>query len=137
MKTNCPNCQAEEHQVKNGLNPSGSQRYQCKICGRVYTPEENPRGYDQSKREQALKLYVDGVNLRRIGRILGINHQTVANWVNAHSEQLPPAPIPEEVDIIEMDEMFTFVGEKKASLHRDICGQSHTLCGQLVGDNRT
>jgi len=114
MKLQCAKCQAEEQQVKNGMNPSGSQRYKCKECGRVYTPEANPRGYDQSKREQALKLYVDGLNLRRIGRILGITHQTVANWVKAQSEQLPPAPIPEEVDIIEMDEIFTFVGEKKS-----------------------
>ena len=114
METKCPNCQAEEQQVKNGLNPSGSQRYKCKECRRVYTPQAKPRGYDQRKREEAVKLYVDGLNLRRIGRILGINHQTVANWVKAHSDQLPSAPIPEEVDIIEMDEMFTFVGEKKS-----------------------
>lgn len=114
METQCPTCHADEHQVKNGMNPSGSQRYKCKDCGRVYRPQANPRGYDQSTREQALKLYVDGLNLRRIGRILGINHQTVANWVKAQSGQLPPAPLPEEVDIIEMDEMFTFVGEKKS-----------------------
>ena len=114
MKTECPKCQAEERQVKNGLNPSGSQRYKCKACGRVYTPEAKRQGYDQSKREEAVRLYVDGLNLRRIGRILGVNHQSVANWVKAQADQLPPAPIPDEVDIIEMDEMFTFVGEKKS-----------------------
>ena len=58
-------------------------------------------------------MYVDGLNLRRVARHLGVNHQSVANWVNAYAEQLPAAPQPEEVDIIEMDEVFTFIGEKK------------------------
>ena len=58
-------------------------------------------------------MYVDGLNLRRVARHLGVNHQSVANWVNAYAEQLPAAPQPEAVDIIEMDEVFTFIGEKK------------------------
>ena len=114
METKCPTCQAEEQQVKNGLNPSGTQRYKCKGCGRVYTPEPKQQGYEDQLREQAVKMYIDGLNLRRIGRILGVNHQSVANWVKTHSEQLPPAPLPEAVDVIEMDELFTFVGEKKS-----------------------
>jgi transposase len=62
---------------------------------------------------QAIRMYVDGLNLRRIARHLGVNHQSVANWVNAYSAQLPSAPQPAGVDIIEMDEVYTFVGEKK------------------------
>ena len=58
-------------------------------------------------------MYIDGMNLRRIGRHLGVNHQSVANWVKAHADQLPPAPQPEQVDIVEMDELFTFINEKK------------------------
>ena len=76
-------------------------------------PKPGQQGYDQDTRGQALKLYVDGVNLRRIGCILDPTHQTVANWVKAHAEQLL-VPAPEEVDIIEMDELFTFLGEKKS-----------------------
>jgi transposase-like protein len=58
-------------------------------------------------------MYLDGMNLRRIGRHLGVNHQSVANWVKAHSDRLPPAPQPAEVDVVEMDELFTFIQEKK------------------------
>jgi transposase-like protein len=53
------------------------------------------------------------MNLRRIGRQLGIHHQTVANWVRAYAEKLPDAPVPEQVKTAEMDELFTFIGEKK------------------------
>jgi len=62
---------------------------------------------------QAVRFYTDGMNLRRVARHLGVNHQSVANWVNAYAAQLPSAPQPENVDIIEMDEVFTFIGEKK------------------------
>ena len=111
----CPNCQSGERQVKNGHNPSGTQRYRCQVCGRVYTPTPKPHQYEQSVRMQAVRLYVEGMNLRRIGRILGVHHQSVANWVNAYSEQLPPEPVPASVETVELDEMFTFIGEKKTA----------------------
>jgi len=59
-------------------------------------------------------MYVDGMNLRRIARQLGVNHQSVANWVNAYAAQLPPAPMPEQVDTVELDELYTFVEQKKS-----------------------
>ena len=58
-------------------------------------------------------MYVDGGNFRRIARHLGVNHQTVVNWVTAHAETLPEAPVPENVNEAEMDELFTFIGSKK------------------------
>lgn len=64
-----------------------------------------------------MQLYVDGMNLRRIGRQLGVHHQSIANWAKAHAEQLPDAPVPEKVENAEMDELFTFIGEKKHDLH--------------------
>lgn len=111
----CPCCQASENQVKNGRNPSGSQRYKCKGCGRIYTPEPTPAGYEQATRDEAVRLYLEGMNLRRIGRILGVNHQSVANWVNAQADALPQAPLPDSVETVELDELFTFVGHKKTS----------------------
>jgi transposase-like protein len=111
----CPYCQASEQQVKNGRNPSGSQRYKCRVCGRIYTLEPTPAAYDQATRAQAVRLYLEGMNLRRIARILGVNHQSVANWVNAHALRLPNAPVPERVDTAELDELFTFVEQKKTA----------------------
>lgn len=53
------------------------------------------------------------MNLRRIGRHLGVHHQTVANWVNENAEQLPDGPVAEKVENAEMDELFTFIRDKK------------------------
>ncbi len=111
----CPHCQRTEQQVKIGLNRSGSQRYLCKVCRRKYTPERKAQGYGQALRSQALKLYVDGLNWRRLGRTLGIDHQTVANWVAAHADSLPDSPpVPEQpLAVNELDELFTLIGAKK------------------------
>jgi len=64
-------------------------------------------------RKQAVQLYVDGMNLRRIARLLGIHHRTVSDWVKTHAESLPDTPMPEEVKTAELDELFTFIGDKK------------------------
>jgi transposase-like protein len=65
-------------------------------------------------RQQAVRWYVDGMNYRRIARHLGVHHQTVINWTNAHIATLPDTPpLPSEVTVVEQDELFTFIGEKK------------------------
>jgi len=48
-----------------------------------------------------------------MGRQLGVHHQTVANWVKDYGEQLPQAPVPDEVKTAEFDELYTFIGDKR------------------------
>ena len=57
---------------------------------------------------------VGGGNLRRIARRLGVVHQTVANWVAAHADALPAQPPQPDgpVETAEIDELYTFVGQK-------------------------
>jgi transposase-like protein len=72
------------------------------------TPQVKEHGYPGSLREQAVKMYVDGLNYRRIGRLLGIDHRTVMLWVKAHADSLPnKAPVPQQVVVAEADELFT------------------------------
>jgi len=113
----CPHCQGTERQVKIGRNPSGSHRYLCKACHRKYTPQPKDIGYSDEMRRKALALFVDGLNFRRIGRLLDISHQTVANWVKAHADSLPDSPpIPDDaLEVEDLEEVFTFVERKKPS----------------------
>jgi transposase-like protein len=117
----CPHCQRADHQQKVGQTSSGSQRYLCVSCQRKYTPKPKPRGYDEAIRRQAIRFYVDGMNLRRIARHLGVVHQTVANWVAAYAATLPDAPPAPPHDrqhplpVVELDELYTFEGEKKSA----------------------
>ena len=111
----CPHCQRDEQQIKVGRNPSGSQRYKCKVCGRKYTPEPSEAGYPQAVRNQAVRLHSDGLNFRRIARTLQVNHQSVINWVNAHIAGLPDTPPLAEgrPEVFELNELFTFVDKKR------------------------
>ena len=109
----CPSCGVTSKQNKHGFTKSHSQRYRCQQFQKSYTPKQRPRGYSKEIRKQALQMYIDGVNFRRIDRFLGIHYQTVINWVNAYAGKVPDAPVPEEVDDVEMDELFTYIGSKK------------------------
>jgi transposase-like protein len=117
-----PYCQSTERQVKAGKTQAGSQRRQCMACGRRYTPNPQEPGYHAEIRLQAVRMYVDGMNYRRIARHLGVDHKSVMNWVKAYSARLPSAPMPEDVNNAEMDELFTFIGSKKQSLRDDSGG---------------
>lgn len=116
MSVQCAYCSSKEGQVKAGFNRTGSQRYLCKLCDRHYTPEPKTHGYSKAVRLQAVRLYLEGNSLRSIGRVLGVNHQSVANWVNAHAEQLPNQdPVTETPEAIELDELFSFISDKKTT----------------------
>ena len=82
-------------------------------CQRKYTPVPKKQGYPESVRKRAIEMYVDGGNLRRIARHLKVAPQSIANWVAEVAEGLPEAPVPREVKTAEMDELFTFIGDKK------------------------
>lgn len=121
----CPSCGLSTRQNKAGFNKDAaghirSQRYECQHCHRTHTPAPKHHGYDLALRRVALQQYVDGTNLRRIARQLDVATQTVANWVTAAHARLPaPATSWEArrlppVGTLEMDELFTFVSEKKS-----------------------
>src|SRR5258706_6476045 len=109
----CPKCYSIERQNKAGQTASKSQRYRFMFGGSKYALEKKQHGYGAKLRKQAIRLYVDGMNLRRTARHLGIHHSTVSAWVKAHASKLPPAPQPQKVKTAEMDELFTFIGNKK------------------------
>jgi transposase-like protein len=109
----CPHCNAEVKQYKAGYNWSGSQRYRCGVCKRAYTPEPKPLGYPADMQMLAVRMYLEGNSQRAIGRILQVSQQSVANWIQAYVESLPAELRPEKVHTAELDELYTFIGNKK------------------------
>ncbi len=83
--TACTYCQ-HTNTVKAGLNPSGSQRYQCRACQRYFTPSRKPMGHQPDLRAEASRLHREGRSLSAIARSLGVNRQSVANWLQAEVE---------------------------------------------------
>lgn len=85
----CPSCHQDRYIIKSGLNHTGSQRSRFQSCRRSFTPDPTPEGYDQAARTQAPKPYLEGSNFRAIGRLLGLPHRTVSNWVTEAATVLP------------------------------------------------
>lgn len=99
--------------MKAGFNHSGSQRYKCGECKRAYTPEAKEKGYAKETRMLALRMYLEGNSQRAIARILKISPQSVSNWINTYVSTLPPASMPQKSKVAELDELYTFLRQKK------------------------
>ena len=72
-------------------------------------------------------MCLEGNSQRAIGRILQVSQQSVANWIQAYTESLPEEQKPEKVHTAELDELYTFIGNKKTGFTF-----SPSWIGQLV-----
>jgi hypothetical protein len=83
----CPKCKAEDI-AKSGV-VKGRQRYHCKSCGYHFTVLKEGKSIDPYYVIKALQLYIEGISLREIERILGISHVSVMNWVKKYKITAP------------------------------------------------
>lgn len=105
----CPRC-VQEGCVKDGI-VRGRQRWRCRECSYRHTVQQ--RGKDTHLKRQAIELYLEGLGFRSIGRFLKVSHVTVYNWIRAFGGKLEELRSAEEIEIVEMDEMHTYLGSKK------------------------
>ena len=107
----CPRCEASNCS-KNG-HKNGKQRYICKQYRRQFVESYSRRGYSDEVKHHCLKLYVNGMGFRAIERCMGVNHNTVINWVKQAGDSLPDATPAEVIpELAQLDELQTFVGSK-------------------------
>ena len=122
----CPTCGATQDQVRDGRTGAGSQRMRCRQCNTRYTPQAHPHGYAANVRATALRMVSDGINLRRAARQLQVHHTTILHWKRQAAQHLPDTPAqPRMVHQVELDELYTFVGDKKTLLAPDGGGPHH------------
>jgi transposase len=107
--TTCPKCHAEGC-TKDGIIKN-RQRYKCKSCN--YRHTVSYRGHSPDIKRQALELYLEGLGFRSIGRFLKCSHVAVYHWIKAHGESIESIRSTTHVDVVEMDEMHTYIGSKK------------------------
>ena len=108
---NCPRCNSSNHK-KNGI-VGGRQRYKCHDCGYNYTVELKSTAFSVSVKRQALQLYLEGLGFRSIGRVLGVSHVSVQKWIKKFGQELENLKSENAISIVEMDEMHTYIGNKK------------------------
>ena len=107
----CPKCQSE-NRVKNGIVRT-LQRYKCKECGCNYTVCFNVLSEKEKRRRFALTMYLEGLGFHSISRSLGVSHVSVINWIRKYGQQLAQIRNPRSAQIVEMDEMHSYIGHKK------------------------
>jgi transposase-like protein len=81
----CPKCNSVQGQSNYGFNKSGTQRCICNSCKFTYT--HNPKSREKSDEVKALALrtYYSGVSARGVGKIFGMSHINVMNWIKKNS----------------------------------------------------
>ena len=105
----CPKCKSKNF-CKDG-KVQNRQRYLCKDCQYRFTVEQV--GKPEKLKRDALILYLEGLGFRSIGRFLGVSHVSVFNWIKDFGEKLEDIRSSENIEVVEIDEMHTYVGEKK------------------------
>jgi len=108
----CPKCKSKNFR-KDGIVKS-RQRYFCRDCKRHFTVEQV--GKPNKIKRDALILYLEGLGFRSIGRFLNVSHVAVFNWIKSFGERLDEFRNPEDIEVIELDEMHTYIGSKKTTV---------------------
>ena len=111
-KPPCPKCQSIEV-VKNG-KVQGKQRYKCKSCSLQFT-RLTPRGRPAQEKAMAVTLYTLGLSIRAIARLIGVSPTAVLKWIKTFAKTHYEKPAPGDAIIVELDEMWHYLGSKKTS----------------------
>lgn len=112
------------HVVKKGFSKAGHQMYLCRHCGRQFSETVNtPMFCRRISREEVIRigrLLNERNGIRAIERITGHHRDTVmriAKVLARHAEYLSTLlgdELDPEIDVHEVDEMWTFVQKKKS-----------------------
>ncbi|MCF6361222.1 MAG: IS1 family transposase [Cyclobacteriaceae bacterium] len=109
---NCPKC-SNSASIKSG-KIKGKQRYKCKKCNYHYTVQQKSTAKPKELKRYALQLYLEGLGFRSIGRILNVSNVSVLNWIRSFGQEVQSLSNNDsEVDFVELDEMHSYIGNKK------------------------
>ena len=111
-KPPCPKCQSIEV-VKNG-KVQGKQKDKCNSCSLQFT-RLTPRGRPAQEKAMAVTLYTLGLSIRAIAGLIGVSPTAVLKWIKTFAKTHYEKPAPGDAIIVELDEMWHYLGSKKTS----------------------
>lgn len=135
-RPNCPKCTSSEVS-KNG-KVKERQRYKCKNCSYQFT-RTTPRGHPPVEKALAVTLYLMGVSMNAIGRLLKVSTPAVLNWIRKFALETYEKPVPAQAIVVELDEMWHFLNSKKTNSGsgKPIAGKlENSLTGNVVPETR-
>ena len=125
--------------VRNGTNKCGSAQYHCNDCGAYRVLEPAP-GYSAREKRRILDTYKERASLRGLERIFGVARQTVLRWLKELVRRMPDLKDtllpPQADDVLELDELWSFVFKKDAKrwLWIALCRRTRQIVAFVIGD---
>lgn len=108
----CPKCNDSDAIVKSGI-VNNKQRHLCKRCNYHFTVTNVGKKIDNYYIVKAIQLYLEGLSLREIERVLGVSHSTISNWVKKYNIKKPDLSIfNPSYKILTFEEMQKFLSEE-------------------------
>lgn len=116
----CPKCSNQDSIVKSGI-VNEKQRYLCKKCAYHFTVRKVGKKIDNYYIVKAIQLYLEGLSLREIERVLGVSHSTISNWIKTYNIQKPELNVYDPTyKILTFDEMQTFFSNREIFLDKGV-----------------
>lgn len=119
MTLSCPNCNSTTIK-KNGHIHNGKQNHQCLNCGRQFVIDPQNKIINEEKRSFIRQALLERVSLEGICRIFNVSMPWLLQLINEIIHELPEdlnAKVTNseelEVAVIELDEQWSYVGNKK------------------------
>ncbi len=117
---NCTRCKSS-NKVKKGFVRS-RQRYNCKDCGYNYSVLKKSTAKPNYLKRRALVLYLEGLDLRSIGRILQVSHVSVYQWIKTFGPKLTSlkredlSKKGDSLKVVELHEMHSYIRDEKTTV---------------------
>lgn len=93
----CKKCGWREHSKNEFIK--GHQRYKCKNCGYQFVPTLQ-KSFDEQTKLTACLLYINGLLLRTIARLLNTSATSILSWVKKFALQNYDKPQPDSETVI-------------------------------------
>ena len=107
----CPRCGSDQT-ISNG-SVRGVTKRRCKSCHYQFTRPDKV-GRPLSIKLTAISLYLHGLSMNAIAKMMGVSTPAVLKWIRNHAKNCPK-PTPGEATVVELDEMWHFLEKKTAS----------------------
>lgn len=116
----CPKCGESDAIVKSGI-VNAKQRYLCKRCVYHFTVRKVGKRIDNYYIVKAIQLYLEGLSLREIERVLGVSHSTINNWIKKYNIRKPDLSIYNpSYKILSFEEMQQFLAQEDVFLNKGV-----------------
>ena len=126
--TFCPNKDCEQYGkmsvgniVKYGKSRQGRQRYQCRVCKKVFNEQKGTFFYKKrtSAKDivESLAMVAEGMGIRATARVKGIKHDTLSAWLReagGQAQQVEAVLLQDyQWSASQIDALWTYVRRKE------------------------